>query len=220
MTSGHDVADHRVHHVPMTQEPCTLRHPEHDSESDVVEWRPGTSSAITWNIAGLVVTVAGLVIFAQPAILRSGSASGEVRFSVADVLLVLGITVLLMVVHEAIHGGVMRGLGARPRFGAMLVGRLVPALYTTADGHRFTRSGYLVVASAPAIVISVVGFALCFGPWAGYLVVPLAIHLGGCTGDGFAIVRTLREPSTTLCEDLREGIRFHRAPRAVGVASG
>jgi hypothetical protein len=212
MTIGHDMADHRVHHVPMTQEPGTTRRVGHEPEPDVVEWRPGTSSAITWNIAGLVITFAGLVLFAQPAILRSGSASGEIQFGLADVLLVLGITVLLMVVHEAIHGGVMRGLGARPRFGALLVGRLLPALYTTADGHRFTRSGYLVVASAPAVVISVVGFALCFGPWAAYLVVPLAIHLGGCTGDGFAVLRTLREPSTTRCEDLREGIRFHRAP--------
>ncbi len=177
-----------------------------------MEWRPGTSSAITWNITAVVVTVVGLVLFAQPAILQSGSASGEIQFDLADVLLVLGTTVLLMVVHEGIHGLVMRGLGARPRFGAMLVGRVVPALYTTADGHRFTRPGYLMVAAAPAVVISAIGFALCFGPWAGYLVVPLAIHLGGCVGDGFAILRTLREPSTTRCEDLRDGIRFHRAP--------
>jgi hypothetical protein len=39
-------------------------------------------------------------------------------------------------------------------------------------------------------------------------------------GDGFAILRTLREPSTTLCEDLRDGVRFHRqgaaAPAGVG----
>jgi hypothetical protein len=185
-------------------------------EPGVVEWRPGTSSAITWNLTGLLVTVAGLVVFAQPAILRTGATSGQVRFGLGDILLVTGITVLLMVLHEAIHGVVMRGLGARPRFGAVLVGHVVPALYTTADGYRFTRAGYLVVAATPAVAISVVGFALCFGPLAAYLVVPLAIHLGGCVGDGFAVLRTLREPSSTRCEDLREGIRFHRAPPAAG----
>jgi hypothetical protein len=60
------------------------------------------------------------------------------------------------------------------------------------------------------VAISALGFVACFGPWAAYLIVPLAIHLGGCVGDGFAILRALREPSTTTCEDLRDGIRFHR----------
>jgi len=67
-----------------------------------------------------------------------------------------------------------------------------------------------MVAATPAVAISVLGFLACFGPWAVYLIVPLAIHLGGCVGDGFAVLRVLREPSTTACEDLRDGIRFHR----------
>jgi hypothetical protein len=183
---------------------------------DVVDWMPGTPAALTWNLVAVVVTVAGLVFFAQPAILRSGSASGQVQLGLGDVLLVLGLSILLMVVHEAIHGIVMRAFGASPRFGATLVGHLVPALYTTAEGHRFARSQYLVVAGAPAVAISTVGFVACFGPLAWLLVVPLAIHLGGCVGDGFAVLRTLREPSTTLCEDMRDGIRFHRAPPATG----
>ena len=181
------------------------------SEPKVVDWVPGTSSAVMWNVAGLVITVAGLFVFALPVMLQSASLSGSIQFGVVDLLVVVGVTVLLMVLHEAIHGVVMLGFGARPRFGAMLVGHVVPALYATADGHQFTRARYLAIAAAPAVTISLVGFTACFGPWAGYLVVPLAIHLGGCVGDGFAMLRALREPSTTLCEDLRDGIRFHRA---------
>lgn len=67
-----------------------------------------------------------------------------------------------------------------------------------------------MVAATPAVAISVLGFLACFGPWAVYLIVPLAIHLVGCVGDGFAVLRVLREPSATACEDLRDGIRFHR----------
>jgi hypothetical protein len=173
-----------------------------------------------WNIAGVVITVVGLFLFALPVMLQSASLSGSIQFGVVDLLVVIGITALLMVSHEAIHGVAMLGFGARPRFGAMLVGHVVPALYATADGHQFTRSRYLVTAAAPAVSISVLGFIACFGPWAGYLVVPLAIHLGGCVGDGFAILRTLREPPTTMCEDLRDGVRFHRAgaPAPVGGA--
>ena len=183
---------------------------DQEPEPGVIEWRPGAWSAITWNAAAILVTVAGLVLFTQPVMLRSGSASGTFQVGLVDLLLVLALTVLLLVVHEAIHGLAMRGFGARPTFGATLVGHVVPALYTTAAGHRFARSQYLVVAATPAVTISVLGFLACFGPWGGYLIVPLAVHLGGCVGDGFAVMRTLREPSTTTCEDLRDGIRFRR----------
>ena len=142
--------------------------------------------------------------------LRSGSVSGSFQIGLVDMLLVVALTALLMVSHEAIHGLVMLGFGGRPTFGAMLVGHAVPALYTTADGHQFARGQYLMVAATPAVAISVLGFLACFGPWAVYLIVPLAIHLGGCVGDGFAVLRVLGEPSTTACEDLRDGIRFHR----------
>jgi hypothetical protein len=186
-----------------------------EAEPEVIDWLPGTSSAIAWNVAGIVVTVVGLVLFTLPVMLRSGSVSGSFQLGLVDILLVVGLTALLMVLHEALHGLVMRVFGGRPTFGAMLVGHVLPALYTTADGHQFTRNQYLVVAATPAVAISVLGFIACFGPWAAYLIVPLAIHLGGCVGDGFAVLRALREPPTTTCEDLRDGIRFHRTGAAV-----
>jgi len=191
-----------------TRDPDTAQDPT--PEPGVVEWRPGMSSAVTWNAAAILVTGVGLPVFLLPVMLRSGSGSGSFKVGPVDVLVVVALTALLMVVHEAIHGLVMRGFGARPTFGATLVGHLVPALYTTADGYRFSRGQYLTVAVAPALTISVLGFLACFGPWGGFLIVPLAIHLGGCVGDGFAAARTLREPSTSTCEDLRDGIRFRR----------
>ena len=94
--------------------------------------------------------------------------------------------------------------GATFRIGVM------PALYATARGHRFTRGQYLTVAVAPAVTISLLGFVACFSQWGGYLILPLAFHLGGCVGDGFAARRVLGEPRGTEFEDLRDGIRFHR----------
>jgi hypothetical protein len=181
-----------------------------NSDAEVVDWRPDRAAAVTWNALGLVITVAGLAVFSLPMIVRSGSISGSFDVGLVELLVVVALTAFLMAAHEAIHGVVMLGFGARPRFGAMLVGRVLPALYATADGHRFTRGRYLVIAAAPTVIISGPGFLACFGPWAGYLVVPLAIHVGGCVGDWFAASRALREASTTTCEDLRDGIRFHR----------
>lgn len=126
-----------------------------------------------------------------------------------DVVLVILLTALLMIVHEAIHGAAMLMFGARPKFGAVLVGQVMPALYATSEGHLFTRFQYLVVALGPAVIISALGLWSCFSPWAGYLVIPLAVHLGGCVGDAAATWQVVRKPSGTLFEDLREGLRFH-----------
>ena len=133
-----------------------------------------------------------------------------VEINVAGIGLVVVLTAFLVVVHEGIHAAVMSLFGARPRFGGTLVGGALPAVYTTAPGHRFTRSQYLAVAVAPGIAISVVGFAACFTGLGLVLVVPLAMHLGGCVGDAAATWHVLREPPGTMFEDLRDGIRFHR----------
>ncbi len=181
------------------------------SAAEVVDWRPGQTEAMIWNVVAIVLIAAGLPLFALPSLLRAGSGSASFQIGLANVLLVVAITGLLLVMHEGIHGLVMLAFRARPTFGAVLVGRVLPALYATSVGHRFSRGQYLTVAAAPAVVISVLGFLLCFGPWGGYLIVPLAIHLGGCVGDGFACWRLLRERPGTGLEDLRDGIRFHRA---------
>jgi hypothetical protein len=161
-------------------------------------------------VVGVAVTVIGLPVFALPSLLRAGPAGGSFRISLGDLLLVAALIALLVIAHEVIHALVMLGFGARPSFGVMLVGRVIPAVYATAAGHRFTRVQYLTVAVAPAIVVSALGRWACFGPWAAYLILPLAFQLGGCVGDGFACWRVLRESRGTQCEDLRDGIRFHR----------
>ena len=181
------------------------------SPVSIVEWRPGRSDAVVWNFVALIVVAVGLPLFAWPSIVRAGISGGLFRIGPIEVLLVVAITTVLVVAHEAIHALVMSRFGARPRFGALLVGGVMPAVYATAPGHRFTRAQYLTVASAPALTISVLGFCACFGPWGGYLILPLAIHLGGCVGDGFAALRVLREAPGTECEDLRDGVRFYRA---------
>jgi hypothetical protein len=165
-----------------------------------------------WNVVALVLIALGLPLFALPSVLRHGPAGTSFRIGLTEILLVVAITAVLLLVHEGIHGLVMLAFWARPTFGVVLVGRVLPALYATSVGHRFSRGQYLTVAATPAVVISVLGFLLCFGPWGGYLIVPLAIHLGGCVGDFFACGRVLHEPADTEFEDLQDGIRFHRKP--------
>ena len=141
------------------------------------------------------------------------SEGGAVLGSLQVLLALIGtlvLSALLILAHERVHGLVMAAFGARPRYGAMILARVVPVVYTTAPGHLFTRDQYLLVALTPAVTVSAVGAAACLTPVGLALVVPLAIHLSGCVGDFAATVRLLGQPPGTLCEDLRDGIRFHR----------
>ena len=186
------------------------------ASSDVIEWRPNLATAVLWNLFAVPMMIGSLLLFFRLATLRLG-AHGTAVFRPVDLLPILLVTVvvtaLLLAAHEGVHGLVMAGFGARPRFGSLMIARLVPALFTTAPGHRFTRRQYLGVALTPAGAISALGALACLTPVGLYLVVPLAIHFAGCVGDFAASIRLLREPRGTLCEDLRDGIRFHRPSR-------
>jgi hypothetical protein len=175
------------------------------------EWRPGARSALLWTPLSVVLGLMGFVIFGLAVGLRTGRVA--MAGGVGDVVIVVALVAVLVVVHEGIHALAMAAFGARPEFGAVAIGKVLPAVYTTAPGHRFTRAQYLAVALAPAVILSVIGLAGCFTAVGGYLVIPLATHLAGCTGDGAASLRVLREPAGTVCEDLRDGIRFYRLSR-------
>jgi Putative zincin peptidase len=184
-----------------------------EAPSDVVEWRPDLSTVVVWNLLAVPMLLGSLLLFFRLATLPLGP-SGRAVFGLVDLLLflllTLAVTALLLAAHEGLHGLVMAGFGARPRFGALMIARLAPALFTTAPGHLFTRAQYLTVALTPAAVISTLGALACLTPIGLYLVVPLAIHFAGCVGDFAASLRLLGEPRGTLYEDLRDGIRFHR----------
>jgi putative zincin peptidase len=179
----------------------------------VVDWRPGRAEAVLLNVLSLPLLVIGIVGFLWLATRRL-PASGHLVLGLRELGLFLVATVVLTAVlllaHEGIHGLAMAAFGARPRFGAMMIANVAPALYATAPGHMFGRGQYLAVAVMPAAVISVLGGLACRTALGPFLVLPLAFHLAGCIGDADATLRLLRQPRGTRCEDLRDGIRFHR----------
>jgi hypothetical protein len=117
-----------------------------------------------WNVVAIILMAVGLPVFALPTVLRVGLGGSRFQIGLTDVLLVAALTAVLLVLHEAIHGLVMLAFGARPTFGVVLVGKSLPALYATSEGHRFSRTQYFIVAATPAVAISLLGFLLCFEP--------------------------------------------------------
>lgn len=169
---------------------------------------PSRGDAIGLNLVGLLVSAGGLAAYGAVALLRYGDGSFQID-GWGLLAMLLGV-VALVVAHEGLHGVAMVPFGARPSFGVGVAGGVLPYAYTTASGHRFDRVAYVVVALGPSVVLTPVAAALVLGaPGGGWLVVPAAVHLGGCVGDWWLVRLALRQPPGSRFEDLKEGLRVH-----------
>lgn len=192
------------------------------ANGQTIHWRLEDLDHATMARHSLIALLAGGIVAGVVAWSTRGTV--ELTWSFAGIVLAttIVVSVLSLVVHEGLHGVVMRSFGARPEFGA---GRMqtpelegkpsaaVPYFFATAPGHHFTPRQMTVVALVPTFVVSaafVILIAVLSAPWAFGLVLPAGLHLSGCVGDWF-IVRLMREqPPGTAVEDARDGMILHR----------
>lgn len=175
----------------------------------ISEWRPTRWTFLIWTIAGTAMAMVGFAVYgsiAPGAQMPTGSWS--ITVSLIDLILGLALIFGLAAVHEAVHGVVMIAFGARPQFGVLKMGRIPAGFYTTAPGHRFGRRAYLLICFAPLVVLAPLGIPACMLPFGAYLILPFAVHLGGCIGDLTIALHVLRDPRDVMVEDLRDGMRF------------
>lgn len=166
---------------------------------------------MVWNVLGALISVlAGLSLLELYSLAQSAApAAGAYTVNLLWVGIVSSLLLIgLIVGHEVIHGVVMRAFDAKPRYGIHRLGGWIPLYYCTAEGgHTFTRKQFSLVALAPAVLITFVGALLVvLVPFGGWLIVPLALHLGGCVGDLWVLTLVWQQPRGTLVEDLRSGL--------------
>jgi len=193
-----------------------------DDPSSEHERTISPARAMQMAVWGTVLSIVGLLVFGWlavvmrppyrlPIVIRPGE-----WLEALAVLAALGagsviLSVLILVAHEACHGLAIAVTGARPRYGAKLVQRLLPVLFTTTPpGHWMTRGQYAFVILAPTVLVNLAGIALMSPPTVlRYLMVfPIAMHLGGCIGDWWILAEVLRLPADARLEDNEEGFRW------------
>jgi hypothetical protein len=172
-------------------------------------WTPSGAVAIAWNVLGAVLAVVSLVPFlVLYGVTADQSESIEISF---NILAVLAGAISVLILHEVIHGLIARWYGGRPKFGAVLLNKFLPAFYCTVPGHLFTKREFIIFALAPLVLISVAGSLILMltsvGAW---LILALAFNVGGAIGDLWMTGLVIRQPSGTLIEDERYGITIHR----------
>ncbi|WP_458210983.1 DUF3267 domain-containing protein [Haladaptatus sp. NG-SE-30] len=129
-------------------------------------------------------------------------------------VVIFGLILGVIVIHELIHGAVMKQFGANPRYGFGVAQFVVPYAYATSD-ESLTRNQFLIVALAPLVVLTTVlfTFAIIF-QWP-ILLAPLAVNAGGAVGDLFMARLLLRYPRTVRVVDNRTGLKIYGDTRAI-----
>ena len=162
-------------------------------------------------LLSLAMFVAGGVFFVLLNIAayypRTHRAIGQVGGWGILLWVVLNIVAYLVVLplHEGIHGLAFSLWGGKPYFGT----KLPFALYCGAKDQLFRRNQYLVVGLAPLVVITVAGivFTLLYPGLAAYTLLGTVGNFSGAAGDVWVAQRILRQPPDVLVEDTQSGYR-------------
>ncbi len=166
-----------------------------------------------WTIQ-IVAIPASLAAFALVAAvhavgLRFGSLE-LVRPMTSGWLMVVGL-VLAFPLHELAHGLAIRAVGALPRYGAKVVGRVMPVLYATC-AEPLRRPQYAIVILAPTVALNLALAVLmaCLPAIGLALFMAAAVNTAGAIGDWWIILRLLRMPSGTWVQDHPSEVGFRQ----------
>jgi hypothetical protein len=157
----------------------------------------------------LGIGMAAMLAWRVVAIQLRGVLPGDGGFSLPWWAWGLLLLVVVIPLHEGLHGLAIRWAGHRPRFGMMLN---KGAFYATADDALFRRGEFIIVALAPLVGITLLGMILTvllpddLGYYAALLV---ALNAGSAIGDVWMVRAVLRYPATVLVRDEADSIRLY-----------
>jgi hypothetical protein len=111
--------------------------------------------------------------------------------------------VIVVVLHEALHGFVAVLLGHKPFFGIKL-----PLIYVTFPG-KLPRAHFMLVALAPLLVLDIL-FLLLYS-WRALRLfsdLSLVINTIGAIADLWIVIRLLRAPGGSMIQDTKTGFEI------------
>ena len=149
------------------------------------------------NITAVLLIFPFLALFTWIAILMYGKGSEVFHFFDLFYLLVL------MVIHELIHGFFFKVLGdenTKVKFGFKS-----GMAYATSPGSRYSRKRMLVIISLALTLI----YGLHILTAASYIVLA-SFHAAGCAGDFFLAAAILRQKGEIAVEDTEVGINIYQ----------
>jgi hypothetical protein len=164
------------------------------------------SLALFFVFGGIFTILAGVI---SPALTRSGSIAIDLPTLLLALVAISAITVLVMVVHEFIHGLFFWTFThSKPEYGFKGV-----YAYAAAPDWYIPRNQFLVIGLAPLIILTLLGLVLLrFLPSPGVVMVVfgMTLNAAGAVGDIFIVGLALRKPASCLFRDFGTGITLYR----------
>jgi len=176
-----------INHIPLPMS-------EPDDEVLLAEFGVSRTLVLQWTAVstlGFVIAVVGFLVLYYAITgdetateLTVGLASDGVWWwSLALSFLALVVLMALVVLpHEFCHGLAIRAFGGQPRYGLGVTHFVFPYAFATTD-TRLTRNQFIIVASTPLVVLTLLGLPLMILLELPWLAVPLALNAGGAVGD-------------------------------------
>ena len=116
------------------------------------------------------------------------------------------LVLLVLPLHELMHGLAIQYFGHKPRYGFKLV-----VMFATSDGAYFRRGEFIRIALAPLAAISLLGAVIMLfvpqgvGYWVGWAV---CLNAAGAIGDLWMTAAVLRYHPATLIRDEADSMRI------------
>jgi hypothetical protein len=145
------------------------------------------------------------------ALVRPEVKNFSVTITIGKMLGALGLTVIVLIIHEIIHG-LFFWIFSR----GMPVFALRPLYaYAGAPTWFFPKRQYAITALGPLVVIGIGGLLLLLlAPinWVLMIVFLVALNTGGAVGDLFVFIRLLKCSPTSFANDTGEVVTFFERP--------
>ena len=176
--------------------------------SGQIDLKKNKRLSILLNIGAFIIFIPMFYLLSGfTALVRPDITNFSVTITIGKVFSAIGLVVLVLIIHEIIHGLF---------FWIFSHGRPVFALrplyaYAGAPTWFFPKRQYAITALGPLIIIGAVGLLLLLlAPisWIPMIALLVALNTGGAIGDIFVFIRLLKSSPTSFTNDTGEVVTF------------
>jgi hypothetical protein len=183
--------------------------PDEYVQSGEVNLKKNKRLLILLNIVALFVCILSFIplsIFGG--VVRSGTTNFSGSITVGTMLILIGLTVIVLITHELIHGFLFWVFTrSRPVFALRL-----SYAYAGAPTWYIPARQYTFIALGPLVIIGVVGLFLMLlvsVSWILMIALLVALNTGGAIGDIYVFIRLLKRSKTSLVNDTGDIVTFY-----------
>jgi hypothetical protein len=183
--------------------------PKGYSQFDEINLKKNKRLAIVLNIVAVFVAIFSVFLLSGfAALVRPGLMNTSGSITLGMIVILVGLYVILMTIHELIHGLFFwMFTHSRPVFGVRLF-----YAYTGAPSWYIPHRQYGFIALGPLVIIGVVGMLLMLlvpESWLITIIILVALNTGGALGDILVFARLFRMSQTCMVNDTGDVVTFY-----------